>query len=385
MKKYKSVIFDIIVIAALIFSSLSLIIFPQVSVEAAKDGITMCLNIVIPSLFPFFVLASLSSGLGITQKVGKLCSPVMKPIFKLNGNCAIPLVLGMIGGYPVGTKAAAELYKSGQCTKSEAERLISFCNNSGPAFVFSIVGARIFKSAAAGAVIYVIHILSNILIGIVFAHLSKQKKTKFSRDTVMITPKRSSLSSAFISSVTSSFASMINISGFVIFFAVCISILKKSGLIGTVVSFLIKILPISRTQISPLISGMLEMTSGICAISLSDFTAAGAAAAVSFLLSWAGLSIHCQVLSVISDTDLSATPFFIGKIFHAIISAAISYIVFLKSPINVKAQTATVFLPDTLLGGKSQTILMIIFIAASLIFVRYLREKRYGKHNSNNV
>ena len=46
--------------AALLFSvffGAALLLFPDVSAAAARDGLTLCLQTVLPSLFPFFVLS----------------------------------------------------------------------------------------------------------------------------------------------------------------------------------------------------------------------------------------------------------------------------------------------------------------------------------------
>ena len=86
-----------------------------------------------PLLFPFFVLSSLVVELGLSRYLGKLFQPVMAPLFRVNGACTSAVALGFVGGYPVGARTAIALYQSGQCSKTEAERLLAFCNNAGPA------------------------------------------------------------------------------------------------------------------------------------------------------------------------------------------------------------------------------------------------------------
>ena len=110
---------------ALLAATLGLMFFPQESMQAARDGLTLCYNVIIPSLFPFFVLSSLVVELGLAGYLGRLLEPVMRPLFNVSGACASAFALGFIGGYPVGAKTAISLYEKGMCSKTEAERLLA--------------------------------------------------------------------------------------------------------------------------------------------------------------------------------------------------------------------------------------------------------------------
>ena len=133
-------VYDLLTILALISACVALIRFPQESIQAAGEGLTLSANVIIPSLFPFFVLSTLMVRLGLAQHFGRILEPVMRPLFNVSGACSSAFVLGFVGGYPVGAKTAIALYESGSITKSEAERLLAFSNNSGPAFILGVVG-----------------------------------------------------------------------------------------------------------------------------------------------------------------------------------------------------------------------------------------------------
>lgn len=159
----KKKIYDALVCTALLIAVASLVLYPEESVDAAKNGLTLCANVIIPSLFPFFVLTTLIVQLGLSNYFGRVLEPIMRPLFNVNGACATAFVLGFIGGYPVGAKAVISLYENGDCTKAEAERLLSFCNNSGPAFIFGVVGAGIFSSGKIGLLLYLAHTAASVL------------------------------------------------------------------------------------------------------------------------------------------------------------------------------------------------------------------------------
>ena len=157
---------DLLLGLALLCATLALMLYPQPSMEAAKSGLALCYNVIIPSLFPFFVLASLVVELGMSRCLGRLFQPVMAPLFRVNGACAAAVALGFIGGYPVGARTAIALYESGQRSRTEAERLLAFCNNSGPAFILGVVGTGVFGSGAAGLLLYLAHVAASLLVGV---------------------------------------------------------------------------------------------------------------------------------------------------------------------------------------------------------------------------
>lgn len=134
------------------FGILALILDAKTAVSSAAEGLQLCLQTVVPSLFPFLVAARLFLRSGAAQWCTRAVGPIMEPIFGLPPQGASALVLGMLSGYPVGAQTAASLYASGQLTKEETERLLGFCSNAGPAFIFGMVGG-LFGSGKVAAVL----------------------------------------------------------------------------------------------------------------------------------------------------------------------------------------------------------------------------------------
>ena len=111
----------------------------QLRLEAAK-ALTLCAGTVIPALFPFMVVTGLLVRLGFGQWLAPDMAGLMASLFRLPGCAGSALLLGLVGGYPIGARTAAELYASGDLTRQEAERLLTFCNNSNPVFLISVLG-----------------------------------------------------------------------------------------------------------------------------------------------------------------------------------------------------------------------------------------------------
>jgi sporulation integral membrane protein YlbJ len=307
---------------------LALIGFPTQSVAAAREGVDLCLNVILPSLFPFFVLSTLCVELGLIQGLGRLLEKLMMPLFRVNGSCAGAFLLGIVGGYPVGARTAISLYEKGQCTKTEAERLLSFCNNSGPAFILGVVGAGIFSSGTAGLWLYGAHVCASILVGLLFRFYGKDERPTGRQ--VSASASVPGFPEAFTGAVKSAFQSTLNICGFVIFFTVFIRLLFLTGVITALakaLAWLLQGFGMQQAMAESLISGAIEMTSGVW--SLRDMAASlgSRLCLAAFILGWAGLSVHCQVLSFIGSSGLSTKTYFFGKLLHGLFSAGLIFLV----------------------------------------------------------
>ncbi|MEI3101559.1 MAG: hypothetical protein V8T45_07145 [Oscillospiraceae bacterium] len=114
---------------------------------------------------PFFVLSGLLNRLGLPGFLGRLLAGAASRIYGISGAGASALFIGLTGGYPLGAAYIADMERSGAITAKEGERLLAFCNNSGPTFIIGAVGAGAFHSSAAGFFLYGIHILSALLAG----------------------------------------------------------------------------------------------------------------------------------------------------------------------------------------------------------------------------
>ena len=148
----------------------------QLRLEAAK-ALTLCAGTVIPALFPFMVVTGLLVRLGFGQWLAPDMAGLMASLFRLPGCAGSALLLGLVGGYPIGARTAAELYASGDLTRQEAERLLTFCNNSNPVFLISVLGVGVFGSVRAGLWLWLIHVCAALLTGLLFRGLGRGRKT----------------------------------------------------------------------------------------------------------------------------------------------------------------------------------------------------------------
>lgn len=275
-----------------------LLLRPEASAQAVREGLGLCARTVIPSLFPFFAVVSLLLQLGLAERLQGVCAPFMGPMFHLRGICALPLLTGLLGGYPSGAKTAADLYTQGQITRREAELLLGFCDNCGPGFLLGYVEAGILGSARAGAYLFLIHVCSALLVGMVLCRLCGDRGSALLGSSLpaRVIPFPQALTAA----VSGALASTLSICAFVVLFRVLAA------------------LPPVRLP-APLL-GVLEMVTGTAA--LAPGRAGFIAAAV--MVGWGGLSVHCQAMAVAAPAELSFRWHWIGKALQAALSGLLA-------------------------------------------------------------
>ena len=313
---------DALAALALLTATVGLVAAPAQAIAGAKDGLTLCFNVIVPSLFPFFVLSSLVVDLGLAAYLGRAMEGLMRPLFRVSGSCAAAVALGFIGGYPVGARTALQIYEQGLCSKTEAERLLAFCNNSGPAFILGVVGAGIFGDSRVGLLLYLTHALASLLVGLLFRFYGgrERKRAPTSRPKPIRTV---TFPAAFTGAVSRSLQSTLNICAFVVFFAVVLRLLSAYGVLAALAR-LLSLAGLEAEWAKRLVAGLLELSSGVASLQ-GGAGLTGRVSLAAFMLGWAGLSVHCQVLSFLVDSGLSARVYLSGKLCHGLIAAGLTY------------------------------------------------------------
>lgn len=314
---------------------LLLLITPGPALSGARKGLALCGETVIPSLFPFLVLSSFIIGSGLADTCGRFLEPLTRFIFRLPGSAGAPLILGAIGGYPVGANAVAQLCKSGSLSKRESERLLCFAINSSPAFIIGAVGAGFLGNVKAGMLLYIVHLSASITIGLNMRFFTKTglSDKRHEKEASQKRPPRKNLSTAFVTSVTSSAQSVIVISAFVVLFSSLNSLLDYTGAAAAAANALSKFLPSPAGDpqfFNRVITGILEVTNGCAAASGSYGMSAVLLTAA--ILGFSGLSVQFQVISMISEANLSARLFIVTRFLHVALSVLFAFILFTIFP-----------------------------------------------------
>ena len=149
-----------------IFAALGvcLLIFDgKTAINGASEGVQLCLYTLIPTLLPFFFLSNLLTGTLMGRNI-----KILRPLGQL---CHIPegaeyiLLVGVLGGYPLGAQSISRACEAGRLSQQDARRMMAFCSNCGPAFLFGVTGA-LFHDSKIPWMLFGIHFLSAILVAI---------------------------------------------------------------------------------------------------------------------------------------------------------------------------------------------------------------------------
>ena len=333
---------------ALLASAALLFVSPQVSQQAIVAGLCVCVGSILPSLFPFFVFSNLWISLGYAQKLSQKFSHWMARLFHLPGEAASALLLGAVGGYPVGAQTAVQLYLEKRLTKDDTSKVLFFCNNAGPAFVFGIIGGGLFQSAAIAAVLWAIHLGSSLLLGILFRPVLTTNPTQ-KTTAVIQTPFLPALTCA----IGQAGQTTLMVCTFVLFFSILSGYLHAvfptfcSSLIGTI------------------LLGSLELAGGCYRLGALGLSQEAAFIACSGLLGWGGLCVHCQTTAALSAAGLSANRYLSGKALHALVSAALACLIAPLLPLQVPCFAVTKHPPIREITLLSCLLLLLILKSSS--------------------
>lgn len=272
-----------------------LILDAKTALTGGLEGISLCLNTVIPSLFPFFIFSILlNSTLTGTHLV------FLRPVGKLLG---IPagaesiLLLGLFGGYPVGAQCISEAYRNGSVDKQVANRMLGFCSNAGPAFIFGM-GSCLFDNKSVLWALWGIHIVCALLVGIVLPH---------KRHAICRLPQGKQLTISQI--LNKAVRTIASVCGWVVIFRVLLAFLQKwfFWLIGN--------------EELAFITGFLELANG-CYRLFDVTTQGGRFVMCAAFLGFGGLCVLMQTVSVTSG--LGTGMYFPGKVIHGSFSFLLS-------------------------------------------------------------
>ena len=157
-KRFPSVFIFSAALAVMIFS----VLFPAETAEAAKDGLSLCAEKVIPSLFMFVCAARLISKSGI-ERLFEKCK-LLLAFFGVSPAGMTVVFTGFLCGFPSGATVAAELCKSKLMTSEEACSLLPFTNCAGAAFLIGAVGSSMFGETKAGTVLFITQSVTSALL-----------------------------------------------------------------------------------------------------------------------------------------------------------------------------------------------------------------------------
>lgn len=289
-------------------------------VESCRYGLSLCIELILPSLFPFFLISVLLSRLGLPAWLGKLLGPAAGRLFRVSGAGVTALLIGLSGGYPMGAAYLSQLLQDKRISEREAEHLLGFCNNSGPAFLIGAIGTGLFGSAKLGLFLYSIHITAALLTGLLMRGMGGKPS-----DFPPVDEKRSVTFGALLpEAVSQTVSALLNVCGFVVCFTVFTGLLNTNGILDSVVAHVCAPLHIPAETLRAMLIGFWELGSGIGALRGLPPTPLNLATAAA-LVGWGGISVQFQTFAVLADCKIKGTLHTAGRLLSAVFSFLLTY------------------------------------------------------------
>lgn len=373
--------------------TLSLGIYPQVGLAAAREGLAIFVEVVLPSLLPFFILSEILLGLGVVHFIGVFLEPLMRPVFNVPGIGAFALSMGLAAGYPMDAVITAKFRRLNLCTQIEGERLLAFTNTADPLFMVGAVAVGMFGYPELGVIIAVTHYLAAFTVGILFRFYGKKEdrpaaeaRTSGNLLARALREMRQAhqedgrpLGQLLADAVKDSISTLLMIGGFIVLFSVLYQVLAEIGVLRYILPVVeggLKILGLNPQLGSAVVQGFFEIDLGTMAAARTTGALTDRLIVAAAVIAWSGLSVLGQVMSVIHGTDLRIGPFIVARVIHALVAGFYTRLLLgvVKVPARVVPATRTFtggVLTRWTITGKQFLVITGLLIAAG-IFMRLL-------------
>jgi len=297
MHHKKSKIMQIFVIFITICVIFVIIANPNKFIDSARKGVFLWGNNVLPALFPFMCLTKILVGILPKHKI--------KPSLYV-------FCLSVLSGYPIASKLLRDYYDKGMITTEYAKRVYSYSATSGPIFVIGTVGVIFFNDIRVGVLIFVVHIVTALLTGILFGGFKKcdSKCLPYCDENI-------NYGEIVSDSVFSSITSILIVGAYIMVFYVLFDAIASVGIFNIITSLLAK-LNISSDLSFGVLSGIIELTRG-----LYQLGAVGGKLAVAMsggLISFSGLCILMQSYTFLHPVGVKFGYICMVKIIHALLT-----------------------------------------------------------------
>ena len=342
----------VLLIAVVAGLNVLIVIYPSLALDAARFGLLLWFNNVLPGILPFVVGANVLMALGVVKFLGIFLSPIMGLLFRLPGAAGFALAMGGLSGYPIGAKIVCEMRERGELNKNDAQRLLGFANNAGPLFILGAVAVGMFGSPALGYLLLLGHYVGALSLGFLLRFFAGAGKAGYQAAPPIMTIKKQPLGQILGQAVKGAMETMLIVGGFIVLFSVISALLSQ--------------LVTGNYQLAIGINAGLEMTGGLGLLSEQGITRAVAAVAAG-ILGFGGLSIIFQALSFIGKTDLSPSLYILCKMAHGGLAAAATFLLYPLFATAIENAATPAFAPSATRTLISSTANFGLALAALLI------------------
>ena len=275
-----------------------MMVFPEVTVSASRKAIGIWMNAVVPSLLPFMIIA------------GYIKIAAIKDITQGN---FYPIMMAFLSGYPMGAKLAGDQYKAGFLDEKGLIRLLCFAMITGPAFLIGGVGVSFYQSKFAGYILAFSHYAAAVTGGIFMGQAIGPKQKCASRHR---TSSAGMSNTPFTDCILDSFRTLGIVLAYLILFMIAADFIQKAGFLDSM-----------PEAAGAFCKGLLEMTVGCSEIAACRCSLTTKLTLSSFIISFGGLSVMGQTLSMLSDCPVTLVQIMRIKVLHGCFSAIWTFMI----------------------------------------------------------
>lgn len=290
-----------------------IIIFSSDISMGVKNGISISLNLIVPSLFIFMILSNIIIHSYLSDLISIPFRFIGKYLFRISNKNITIVILSLIGGYPIGAKLISDEVKSKNMSVETGQRMINYCVNCGPAFLVTAVGIGVFGSARIGFFLYISQVIACVLIGFITSFSAKNEIASANFNAKKNNPKKIS-SVLIVSAVNDAVKALVVICSFIVAFSALIPI------VGVLTTNLDK-------SFQLLIGGVLEVTNG-CS-NLNNIGLGNTIILANIFTSFGGVCVYLQILAMLKGSKIKLGKFFLYRIIYIVISSSVM-VIFLK-------------------------------------------------------
>lgn len=301
------------------------LIHPTQTFQYAYQGLYQWATRMVPTLFPFMMISSIMIYSGIDTELGRMLNILLKKIYKYTSYGLYAVFMGFLCGFPMGAKVVSELFDSGKINKNEANSLLSFCNNIGPAYFIGIIFPILDEAGFKNKIPFLFGMYGiPALYGIYISHLPN-KYTNHNQTTNNINQKELT--------DTQIYTLDYNIKSFpYIIKKACLDNTQSIILLGGYITFInafriiIDFMPFS-TNTKAIIASFLEIMGGVQTIYTSALQSTIKVFWIMTALCFSGISCLLQTSCFLEKSGLSTPKYIKHKIIITSISAAYYFLI----------------------------------------------------------
>lgn len=284
------------------------LMYKDIVISTSLDSLVLWAKVIFPTMFFSFIIVDMISksklSYIISKKMFKFCNKVLKLNYEKSG---FILVMSLLVGNPGGSKLINEALQNEEIDLKEANYLLKFTSFMSPMFLLVFISS--LDSNPMFIIIFLLsYYISNFLV--MFAY---QFKMNTRDNESKLEYQNYDYVKEFVSSISKNINVLLNILGVIVFFNVFSNILNQ--------------LFDLHVYADVFLSLFMEILSGTNKLKILNMPLISKGIISSFFISFGGISIHFQILSICDK--MNYLSFFFFKLIIALVNSILFGTLFL--------------------------------------------------------